>query len=76
MSEVEASNTPSPSSDSVQYLYGTNPTEDGEVITSGVRENPIIIEDDRGIGLRYLGGLLGVGHRNAKWFHREQWKSS
>ena len=44
MSVVEATDAPSPSSDSVQYLYGTNPAEDGEVITSRIREDPATIE--------------------------------
>ena len=46
MSLVEASDAPSPSSDSVQYLYGTDPAQDGEVVTSGVRENPLTIDPE------------------------------
>ena len=46
MSVVEPSDVRSPSSHSVDYLFGTNPQEEGEVITSGVRENPVTIDSE------------------------------
>ena len=45
MSSLEASEASSPSNDSVPYLFKTNLVEDGEVITLGVRENPVTIGD-------------------------------
>ena len=46
MSVVEPSDARSPLSHSVDYLFGTNPQEEGEVITSGVRENPVTIDSE------------------------------
>ena len=44
MSVVEPLDARSPSSHTVDYLFGTNPQEEGEVITSGVQENPVTID--------------------------------
>ena len=46
MSVVDPSDAHLPSSHSVDYLYGTNPQEEGEVISYGVRENPVTIDSD------------------------------
>ena len=45
MSIVQALDTPKATDVSVQYLGGISPIVEGEVITSGLAENPITIDD-------------------------------